>query len=300
MSFDSYEIAHARIVDHPSPIVELTNIMPDASARIFLKYECLGPTRAAKDRAVKGMLDAAINLELLGAHTRVVEASAGAEALALAAATAARGIKLTVVATDDLPKERIRRLEAFGAELELTPSSKGFIRAIRRAEEIAKAEDDVWRPNLFENSANPTAYETSTAPEIWRDLRGRVDVFVAGVGSGGAFVGIGRFLKRVNPQIELVAVEPTESAVLSGGRPGAHGIVGLGAGFVPKIFDRRLPTRVATVSTDEAEEWRRKLATVEGLTVGISTGANLAAIAKLARERALLGKNVATIAFDCG
>ena len=276
-----------------TPMVELSKLFPADGARVLLKLETQGPTGSVKDRVVKLMIDAAINLGLVGARTRIVEATAGAEALALASVAAALDLPLTIFAPEGSFANRLEALKLFGATVEFTPKSRGMTGALSAAK-IAASEPDAWSPRIFENPANPGAHEATTGPEIWRDA----DAFVAGVGSGGTFVGVSRFLRRRARNVELIAVEPKESPVLSGGAPGVHGIVGLGAGFVPKIFDRSLPTQIETVETEEAAQWVEKLAQTEGLAVGLSTGANLAVAARYAARRENKGKTLVTVAFS--
>ena len=244
------------------------------------------------------MIDAAENVGILTPSTKIFEATSGGEGVALAFVAAARGLDLTLVAPDVLSEERIRTLTTLGAKLILTPPKLGMSGALKTVADAARTDANVWIPNLFENPANVAIHEATTGPELWRSTGGRLDVFVAGVGSGGTFVGVSRYLRRKNSAIQTVAVEPVESPVLSGGRPGAHGIVGIGAGFVPKIFDFRVASAVETVSTEEAADWTRRLARVEGIFAGISTGANLAAVARLAERRENVGKTFATVAPD--
>lgn len=280
-----------------TPMVELGKLFPVDGARVLLKLETRGPTGCVKDRVVKLMVDAALNLGQIGARTRIVEATAGAEAFALASVAASLDLPLTIFAPEGSFADRVETLRLYGAEIEFTPKSRGMTGALNAAK-TAASEPDAWSPRIFENPANPGCHEATTGPEIWRDLAGNVDAFVAGVGSGGTFVGVSRYLRRHNPAVELVAVEPQESPVLSGGAPGVHGIAGLGAGFVPKIFDRSLPVRIETVSTEEAALWVEKLARTEGLAVGLSTGANLAVAARYASRRDNKGKTLVTVAFS--
>ena len=280
-----------------TPTLELGKLFPADGARVLLKLETQGPTGSVKDRVVKLMIDAAINLGQVGARTRIVEATAGAEALALASVAAALDLPLTIFAPEGSFPDRLETLKLFGATVEFTPKSRGMTGALGAAK-TAASEPGAWSPRIFENPANPGGHEATTGPEIWRDADGAVDAFVAGVGSGGTFVGVSRFLRRRAPDVELIAVEPKESPVLSGGAPGPHGIVGLGAGFVPKIFDRSLPSQIETVETEEAARWVEKLARTEGLAVGLSTGANLAVAARYAARRENKGKTLVTVAFS--
>ena len=281
-----------------SPTVRLRRLFAPFGVDVSLKLESANFPSGLKDRAARAMVDAAENVGLLTPSTKIFEATSGGEGLALAFVAAARGLDLTLVAPDVLSEERIRTLTTLGAKLILTPKKLGMTGALKAVADAARSVANVWVPNLFENPANVAIHETTTGPELWRDAGGRLDVFVAGVGSGGTFVGVSRYLRRKNSAIQTVAVEPVESPVLSGGRPGAHGIVGIGAGFVPKIFDFRVASAVETVSTEEAADWTRRLARVEGIFAGISTGANLAAVAKLAERRENFGKTFATVAPD--
>ncbi|MBQ2849121.1 MAG: pyridoxal-phosphate dependent enzyme [Thermoguttaceae bacterium] len=281
-----------------TPTVRLRRLFAPLGVDVLLKLESANFPSGLKDRAARAMIDAAENLGRLTSSTKIFEATSGGEGLALAFVAAARGLDLTLVAPDALSEERIRTLTTLGAKLILTPKKLGMTGALKTVADAARSDANVWVPNLFENPANVAIHETTTGPELWRDAGGRLDVFVAGVGSGGTFVGVSRYLRRKNSAIQTVAVEPVESPVLSGGRPGAHGIVGIGAGFVPKIFDFRVASVVEAVSTEEAADWTRRLARVEGIFAGISTGANLAAVAKLAERRENLGKAFATVAPD--
>ena len=280
-----------------TPMIELNKLFPGDGARVLLKLETQGPTGSVKDRVVKLMVDAAINLGLVGARTRIVEATAGAEAFALASVAASLDLPLTIFAPEGSFSSHLETLKLFGASVEFTSKSRGMTGALNAAK-AAASDPDAWSPRIFENPANPGGHEATTGPEVWRGANDAVDAFVAGVGSGGTFVGVSRYLRRRSPEIELIAVEPKESPVLSGGAPGVHGIVGLGAGFVPKIFDRSLPTRIETVDTEEAARWVEKLAQTEGLAVGLSTGANLAVAARYAARRENKGKTLVTVAFS--
>lgn len=288
---------HVGKMAYDAPLIELNSLFPPENARVLLKLETFGPTGTVKDRVVDFMLDAAFHLGLISSQTKIVEASAGGEGLALAAAAARRGLPLTLFAPEGSYDNSLDLLRDFGATLEFTPKSKGMTGAMLSAA-IAARDPSTWTPGIFDNPANPGAHEATTGPEIWRATRGRIDAFVAGIGSGGTFTGTSRYLIRRAPSIELVAVEPQECAVLSGGAPSRHGIVGLGAGFIPKVFDRTLPYRTEMVATEEAARWTRLVAQKEGLAVGISTGANLAVAARLARQRENKGKTIVTIAFS--
>lgn len=283
-----------------TPTVRLRRLFAPLGVDVLLKLESANFPSGLKDRAARAMLDAAENVGMLTPSTRIFEATSGGEGVALAFIAAARGLDLTLVAPDVLSEERIRTLTTLGAKLILTPKKLGMTGALKTVADAARSDANVWVPNLFENPANVAIHEATTGPELWRDAGGRLDVFVAGVGSGGTFIGVSRYLRRKKSAIQTVAVEPVESPVLSGGRPGAHGIIGIGAGFVPKIFDFRVVSAVETISTEEAADWTRRLARVEGIFAGISTGANLAAVARLAERRENFGKTFATVAPDAG
>ena len=279
---------------------ELRRLFPTTQTRVLLFSAGKGSTCSVKDRPARAMLAAAEQLGILTSNTRIVEPTSGAGGISLASAAAAKGLNLTIVAPDDLDAQRKTTLQKLGAKLFLTPSKLGMTGAINVAKELAREDSNVWIPNFFENPANYAAHETETAPELWKEAVGKVDAFVCGVGSGGTFMGIARFLKQKDRNIRRIAVEPKESPVLSGGKPGNHGITGIGAGFIPKIFDLSLPTDIETASTDEAQEWSDRLAKDEGILAGISTGANLAAVAKLVKQREWQGKTIIAVAFDCG
>lgn len=283
-----------------SPTVRLRRLFADAPGEVLLKLELANFPSGVKDRAARGMLDAAQNVGLLTPSTRIFEATSGGAGVALAFVAAARGLDLTLVAPDVLSEARVRTLTALGAKIIMTPKKLGMTGALKAVADAARGDSNVWVPNLFDNPANVAIHETTTGPELWRDAGGRLDGFVAGVGSGGTFVGVSRYLRRKNLSIQTIAVEPAESAVLSGGRPGEHGIIGIGAGFVPKNFDFRAATAVEAISTEEAADWTRRLALVEGIFAGISTGANLAVVARWLGRRENFGKTVATVAPDAG
>jgi len=291
-------IADASRTPFGSPTVRLRRLFAPLGVDVLLKLESANFPSGLKDRAARAMIDAAENVGRLTPSTKIFEATSGGEGLALAFVAAARGLDLTLVAPDVLSEERIRTLTTLGAKLILTPKKLGMTGALKAVADAARSDANVWVPNLFENPANVAIHEATTGPELWRSTGGRLDLFVAGVGSGGTFIGVSRYLRRKKSAIQTVAVEPVESPVLSGGRPGAHGIVGIGAGFVPKIFDFRVVSAVEVVSTEEAADWTRRLARVEGIFAGISTGANLAAVARLAERRENAGKTFATVAPD--
>lgn len=271
-----------------------------SSTQTLLYSVATGATGSVKDRVVRAMFDSAEALGLLTGKTKIVEPTSGAEGIALASEAARRGFNLTIVAPEFIDKKNLELLKKLGAKVELTPAKLGMSGAVKAAQKIRSDEPDIWSPDIFENPANPTIHETTTAPNVWKATGENLDAFVCAAGSGGTFMGVARFLQRKNPKIQRLVVEPKESPILSGGKPGKHEIVGIGAGFVPKIFDPSLPSGVITVSAEEAREWSERLAKTEGILAGISTGANLAAVAKIANLPEYRGKTIATIAFDRG
>ena len=257
-----------------TPLVRLNKVVPHGAARVCVKLEGENPGGSVKSRIGYAMLEAAqATGEFVWGETTIVEPTSGNTGIGLALAAAVRGNRLILTMPESMSEERRRLLASYGAELELTAAAEGMRGAIGRAQELLAGIPDAYMPNQFENPANPAAHEATTGPEIWRDTNGQVDTFVAGVGTGGTVTGVGRFLKHVNPHVQIVAVEPAGSPVLSGGEPGKHGIQGIGAGFQPAVLDMSVIDRVVTVSDDDAKMMARRLATVEGLLCGISSGA---------------------------
>lgn len=283
-----------------TPLVRLNRIIPCGQAAVFIKLEFFNPLSGVKDRIGRAMVEAAANAGLLSPDTEIIEATSGSTGTALAFITAARGYGLTLTMPESVSPERRALLHALGAKLVLTPAKDGMRGALARARELAAATPRSWIPQQFENPANPGIHETTTGPEIWADLGGRVDILVAGVGTGGTISGVTRFIRRRQPQFEAIAVEPAESPVISGGRPGPHKIQGIGAGFIPKNLDMDLLSGVETVTSDEALDWGRRLAREEGILAGISSGANVAVAARLAARAENHGKTIVTFACSCG
>jgi len=253
-----------------------------------------------KDRIGLAMIEAAEADGSLTPGGRIIEPTSGNTGIALAFVAAAKGYRVTLTMPDSMSTERRALLLGLGADFVLTPAKLGMRGAIERAEEILAATPGGWMPRQFENPANPAIHETTTGPEIWAATGGHVDIVVAGVGTGGTITGVSRFLKAQRPGLRSVAVEPAESAVLSGGRPGPHGIQGIGAGFEPKNFDRSVVDAIETVTTAEAMDWARRLAREEGLLVGVSSGANLAVAQRLASRPENAGKTIVTFACSTG
>ncbi|MBQ1675356.1 MAG: cysteine synthase A [Oscillospiraceae bacterium] len=283
-----------------TPLLELGNIQREAglSARLLAKLEYLNPAGSIKDRVAKAMIDDAEARGLLKPGSVIVEPTSGNTGIGLAAVAAARGYRLIIVMPEDMSKERRRLLRAYGAELVLTAG--GMEGAIAKAEELAAEIPGAFLPGQFGNPANPAAHYASTGPEIWRDTGGQVDVFVAGVGTGGTVTGAGRYLKEQNPLVKVVAVEPAGSPVLSGGAPGAHKLQGIGAGFVPQVLDRAVIDEIVTVGDEDAFAAARLLARREGVLAGISSGAALRAAIRVAGRPESRGKTVAVLLPDGG
>lgn len=269
-------------------------------ARLLLKLEMFNPTGSAKARAALSMLDKAERDGVLKAGGTVIEPTSGNTGIALACFGAARGYRVVIVMPDTMSAERRRLMRAYGAELVLTDGALGMRGAIDRAKALSESIENSLVMGQFENPANPQAHYETTGRELWEDSGGDIDCFVAGVGTGGTLTGVGRYLKERRADIEIVAVEPSLSPVLSGGEGGAHGLQGIGAGFVPKVLDRRLIDRVTAVSEDEAYGCCRLLARTEGLLCGISSGAALFAALKLAKSEPYAGKTVAVLLPDTG
>ncbi len=269
-----------------TPLSALRRLAP-AGANVLLKLENTNMLCSVKDRIGRAMVSHAEATEALYPGLRILEPTSGNTGIALAYVAASKGYGLTLTIPQSVSEERKRLLAALGAELVVTPAMEGMAGAIRGG---------YWMPMQFENPANPAIHERTTGPEIWEAARGKVDVFVAGVGTGGTLTGVGRYLRRMNPAVRIYAVEPAESPAISEGRTGRHGIQGIGAGFVPKNLDTSLLSGVLTVGTEEAIHMARSAAREEGLAVGISSGANLSAAMRLARRPEYAGATIVTVA----
>lgn len=285
-----------------TPILELTGIERELGleARILAKLEYLNPAGSVKDRIAKAMLDAAEASGKLKPGTVIIEPTSGNTGIGLAAAAAARGYRLILVMSETMSGERRLLMKAYGAELVLTEGAAGMKGAIQKARELAQEIPGSFIPGQFSNPANPEAHLTSTGPEIWEDTDGQVDLFVAGVGTGGTITGVGEYLKARNPEVRIAAVEPASSPVLSGGEPGPHKIQGIGAGFVPEILNPEIYDEILTVTDEEAFETARLIGTKEGVLAGISSGAAAAAAVRLARRPENKGKNIVVLLPDSG
>ncbi len=285
-----------------TPLVELANYGKNhgLQATIAGKVEFLNPAGSVKDRVAKAMIDDAVARGEIDDDTVLIEPTSGNTGIGLAALAAARGNRLVITMPDTMSVERRNLMKAYGADVVLTDGSKGMQGAIDRANELAAEISNSFIPGQFTNPANPAAHEATTGPEIWRDTDGKVDILVAGVGTGGTLSGAGKYLKAQNPDVQVVAVEPAGSPVLSEGTAGAHGLQGIGAGFVPDTLDTTVYDEVIAIQDEEAFEAGRELADKEGLLVGISSGAAVAAARKLAERPENFGKLIVVILPDTG
>ncbi len=278
-----------------TPLVRLNRVTEGAVADVVAKLEFFNPANSVKDRIGVAMLDAAEEAGLIKPDTIILEPTSGNTGIALAMVCAARGYRCVLTMPDTMSTERRMLLRAFGAEIVLTPGADGMAGAIAKAEELAKNDQRYFVPQQFENPANPAIHRTTTAEEVWRDTDGKVDFFVAGVGTGGTITGVAQVIKERKPSVQIVAVEPAASAVLSGGQKGPHPIQGIGAGFVPPVLDMDLVDEVITVGNEESLEMARRLARQEGLLVGISSGAAVVAALEVARRPENAGKLVVVL-----
>ena len=285
-----------------TPLVELTHYEENHGlhAKLIGKVEYFNPAGSIKDRIAKAMIEEAVAAGKVDADTVIIEPTSGNTGIALAAIAAARGNRIIITMPDTMSAERRNLMKAYGAELVLTEGAKGMKGAIAKAEELAEQIPNSFIPSQFENPANPAIHEKTTGPEIWEATGGNVDILVGGVGTGGTVTGTGRYLKSKNPDIRVVAVEPADSPVLSEGRAGSHKIQGIGAGFIPDTLDVGIYDEVITIQNEEAFEAGRELAAHDGLLVGISSGAAVAAAAKLAQRPENAGKNIVVILPDTG
>jgi len=283
-----------------TPMVWLDRIAEGLPGRIAGKLEFYNPLSSVKDRIGLAMLEAAEREGLINKDTIILEPTSGNTGVSLAFVCAARGYKLVLTMPESMSEERRRILKALGAELILTPRSEGMTGAVERANELGKTDRRYFIPQQFENPANPEIHRKTTAEEIWRDSDGQADFIVAGVGTGGTITGVAEVIKARKPTFKAIAVEPVDSPVLSGGRPGLHGIQGIGAGFVPGVLNREVIDEIITVETDEATNVARDLARVEGIFVGISSGAAMWAAMEVARREENEDKVIVVILPDTG
>ena len=293
-----------RIIDTigKTPLVELTNIEKkyNLKARIIAKVESFNPGGSVKDRIAKAMIEKAEKEGLINKDTVLVEPTSGNTGIGLSMVAASKGLRIILTMPETMSIERRNLLKAYGAELVLTEGAKGMKGAIAKAEELAKEIPNSFIPSQFTNMANPNIHYLTTGPEIFEDLEGNIDFFVAGVGTGGTLSGTGKYLKEQKPSIKAIAVEPETSPVLSKGTPGPHKIQGIGAGFIPQTLDTSIYDEIITIGNEEAMEMGRESARVEGLLVGISSGAAMKAAIKLAQREENAGKTIVVLLPDTG
>jgi cysteine synthase A len=283
-----------------TPLIKLSKVVEGIDAEIFVKLENQNPGGSVKDRLALAMIHDAEEKELINKDTEIIEPTSGNTGIGLAMISAVKGYKLTLTMPESMSIERRNMLKAYGAKLVLTPADKGMKGAIAKAEELAAEKPNTFIPYQFRNQANVEMHRKTTAVEIWEDTDGQVDVFVAGVGTGGTFTGVVSKIRELKPGLIGVAVEPAASPVLSGEQPGSHKIQGIGAGFIPEIMDTSLIDEVLKITDDEALQVARKLAKEEGILCGISAGANVAATIQLAKRPENKGKKFVTVICDTG
>ncbi|MEM6855868.1 MAG: cysteine synthase A [Planctomycetota bacterium] len=292
--------AYKNVVDTVgnTPLIKLNRLAPDNGSTVYMKCEFFNPLASVKDRIGRAMIEAGEASGHITADTHIIEPTSGNTGIALAFVCAAKGYKLTLTMPESMSLERRALLKGLGAELVLTEAAKGMKGAIAKAAELVSQSDNAYMPQQFENPANPAVHYRTTGPEIWNDTNGKVDIFVAGVGTGGTVSGAGKYLKEQNSAVKAIAVEPVHSPVISGGDPGPHKIQGIGAGFVPKNLDVELLDGVETITNDEAFAWGKRLAKEEGILGGISSGGNAAAACRLAEQNP--GATIVTIGCSFG
>ena len=285
-----------------TPLVEVTNIEEELGleAKLLVKLEYFNPAGSVKDRVAKAMIEDAEEKGILKEGSVIIEPTSGNTGIGLASIAAAKGYRIILTMPETMSVERRNMLKAYGAELVLTEGAKGMKGAIAKAEELAKEIPNSFIPGQFVNPANPAAHRATTGPEIWNDTDGQVDIFVAGVGTGGTLTGVGEYLKSKNPNVKIVAMEPASSPVLSEGRSGAHKIQGIGAGFVPDVLNTKVYDEIITIENDDAFAGGKLLAKHEGVLVGISSGAALKAAIQLAQRPENKGKTIVALLPDSG
>ena len=290
-----------QLIGH-TPLLELTHIEKNngLEAKVLAKLEYLNPAGSVKDRIAKAMLDDAEAKGLLKPDSVIIEPTSGNTGIGLASVAAARGYRIIIVMPETMSVERRQLMKAYGAELVLTEGAKGMKGAIAKADELAKELPNSFIPGQFVNPANPAAHKATTGPEIWEDTDGKVDIFVAGVGTGGTITGVGEYLKSQNPNVKVVAVEPASSPVLSKGTAGAHKIQGIGAGFVPDVLDTKVYDEIIPVANEDAFDAGKEVGRSEGVLVGISAGAALWAAIELAKRPENKGKTIVALLPDTG
>ena len=290
-----------QLIGH-TPLLELTHIeaAEGLEAKLLAKLEYFNPAGSVKDRIAKAMLDDAEAAGKLNKDTTIIEPTSGNTGIGLAAAATVKGYRMILTMPETMSVERRNIVKAYGAEVVLTDGTKGMKGAIEKADELAKEIPNSFIPGQFVNPANPEVHERTTGPEIWEDTDGKVDIFVAGVGTGGTITGVGEFLKQKNPQVRIVAVEPSDSPVLSKGTAGSHKLQGIGAGFVPEVLDTKIYDEIIPVTSEAAFETGRQIARQEGVLVGISSGAAAWAAIELAKRPENKGKTIVALLPDTG
>lgn len=285
-----------------TPLVRVNNLIKkdELKADVLAKLEYFNPAGSVKDRIAKEMIQDALEKGLINENTTLIEPTSGNTGIGLSAVATALNLKIIITMPETMSVERRNLMKAYGAELVLTPGSEGMKGAIAKAKELASQIENSFIPGQFENPANPTAHYKTTGPEIYEQTEGKVDIFVAGVGTGGTISGIGKYLKEKNPEVKVVAVEPASSPVLSTGKGGAHKIQGIGAGFVPETLDTKIYDEIITVENEDAFAIGKEMAKTEGILVGISSGAALYAVKELAKREENAGKTIVVLLPDGG
>lgn len=285
-----------------TPLVRVNNLIKkdELKADVLAKLEYFNPAGSVKDRIAKEMIQDALEKGLINENTTLIEPTSGNTGIGLSAVATALNLKIIIIMPETMSVERRNLMKAYGAELVLTPGSEGMKGAIAKAKELASQIENSFIPGQFENPANPTAHYKTTGPEIYEQTEGKIDIFVAGVGTGGTISGIGKYLKEKNPEVKVVAVEPASSPVLSTGKGGAHKIQGIGAGFVPETLDTKIYDEIITVENEDAFATGKEMAKTEGILVGISSGAALYAAKELAKREENAGKTIVVLLPDGG